>query len=167
MGKDNDSINYGELIDDAMHVIVKRALEKVAKDGLPGEHHFFISFLTQYPGVKISKDLIEKYPEEMTIVLQYQFSDLYVDDNGMGISLSFDNIKESLYIPFMSLTAFADPSVKFGLQFRHMVDEDEDGYQDGVSIDIEGVESDSQSGSEKKSDKHPDNVVTLDSFRKK
>ena len=167
MGKDNDSINYGELIDDAMHVIVKRALEKVAKDGLPGDHHFFISFLTQYPGVKISKDLIEKYPEEMTFVLQYQFSDLFVDDEGMGISLSFDNVKESLYIPFMSLTAFADPSVKFGLQFRHMVDED-DAYQDGVSIDMDGVDADPQSHSDKKSsDKHPNNVVTLDSFRKK
>ena len=162
----NDTINYGELIDDAMHIIVRKALEKVIKDGLPGEHHFFISFLTQYPGVKISPALIEKYPEEMTIVLQYQFSDLFVDEKGMGISLSFDNVKESLYIPFMSLTAFADPSVKFGLQFRHVMDED---YEvDDASSELENITDDNPKSTTKaKSDKCPDNVVTLDSFRKK
>lgn len=113
-------INYGALIDKAMHYIVKEALQIVTESGLPGNHHFFISFLTHYPGVVISERLRKKYPEEMTIVLQYQFEELAVTENAFSVVLSFDNIKERIVIPFMALSAFADPSVKFGLQFRHL-----------------------------------------------
>lgn len=167
MTNDKDGINYGELIDSAMHVIVRKALEKVASDGLPGEHHFFISFLTRYPGVKISPALVEKYPEEMTIVLQYQFSDLFVDDDGVGITLSFDNVRESLYIPFMSLTAFADPSVKFGLQFKHLSEDEEEDYLGDMMLDIDDEASNNADSLEINKESPPDNVVTLDSFRKK
>jgi hypothetical protein len=117
-------IDYSVLVDDAMHLIVKKSLEIFAKGNLDGDHHFFISFITKYPGVTISEKLHNKYPYEMTIVLQYQFEDLFINDKGFSVCLSFDNQKEKIVIPFAALTAFADPSVKFGLQFRH-IDEDQ------------------------------------------
>lgn len=180
MSDKEDFINYGDLIDDAMHVIVKRALEIVVSEGLPADHHFFISFLTHYPGVQISDLLKNKYPEEMTIVLQYQFQDLFVDDVGFGVTLSFDNIKENLVIPFAALSAFADPSVKFGLQFRHLMDEldddmlvpDIDDMSDSLDL-LDNVSGDLLSGSSDKSasgskkGKADNNVIALDNFRKK
>jgi hypothetical protein len=111
-------IDYGRLVDEAMHVIVRNVLKKVSVVGLPGNHHFFISFLTKHPGVRISQSLANKYPSEMTIVLQYQFYELKVDNNGFSVVLSFNGVKEEIYVPMMSITTFADPSVQFGLQFR-------------------------------------------------
>lgn len=121
-----DFIGYGQLIDDAMHIIVQKALKLAEDGGLRGNHHFFVSFITEYPGVQISEKLREKYPDEMTIVLQYQYEDLKVTEEGFSVTLSFDNVKEHIYVPFAALSAFADPSVKFGLQFRHMEAFDED-----------------------------------------
>jgi hypothetical protein len=112
-------IDYSILVDNAMHLIVKRSLEIFASTDSHGEHHFFISFITKYPGVVISDKLHNKYPYEMTIVLQHQFEELKVADDHFSVLLSFDNQQEKIVIPFASLTAFADPSVKFGLQFRH------------------------------------------------
>lgn len=175
MSQDN-FIDYGQLIDDAMHVIVKRALEIVVEEGLPGDHHFFISFLTQYPGVEISEKLMEKYPEEMTIVLQYQFQDLEVTDEGFQVTLSFDNVKEPLKIPFAALTAFADPAVKFGLQFRYIMDDEEalaladlEDYVDGedeLDLDQPKIPNDTKKA-KRRSQKavKDDNVIALDSFR--
>lgn len=172
--KDQDYIDYGKLIDESMHIIVKRALQFVEKNGLLGNHHFFISFLTTYPGAKISEHLLNKYPEEMTIVLQYQYSNLVINEDDFTITLSFDNVKEDLVVPFAALTAFADPSVKFGLQFRHVLEED--GYDDeeGEGAEITDFITDnktggknSQNGSKVTSKKNGDNVITLDSFRKK
>lgn len=173
-------IDYGVLIDDAMHIIVQRALQIAESQGLKGSHHFFISFITDYPGVRISERLKEKYPDEMTIVLQYQFENLEVTDEGFGVVLSFDNVKESIYIPFDALTAFADPSVKFGLQFRHIdTDEIELDLEDGEDIaevhDFSANESANEAapvkekaGKARKSRKKKDNnVVSLDTFRKK
>ncbi|MBN66964.1 MAG: hypothetical protein CMM94_05290 [Rickettsiales bacterium] len=114
----DDTIDYPGLIDNAMRNVVREALQQVADSGLPGDHHFFISFLTQFPGVEISPMLRERYPEEMTIVVQHQFWDLIIEDDYFTITLSFSNIPEKLVIPFASLTAFADPSIKFGLQFH-------------------------------------------------
>jgi uncharacterized protein len=115
-------IDYSALVDDAMHLIVKKSLEIFAENDMGSDHHFFISFVTKYPGVSISKKLHNKYPYEMTIVLQYQFEDLVVTEEGFSVYLSFDNQQEKIVIPFAALTAFADPSVKFGLQFRHVDD---------------------------------------------
>lgn len=112
-------IDYSILVDHAMHLIVKRSLEIFAATDSHGEHHFFISFITKYPGVVISEKLHNKYPYEMTIVLQHQFEKLIVTDDHFSVLLSFDNQQEKIVIPFAALTAFADPSVKFGLQFRH------------------------------------------------
>lgn len=167
---DEDLINYGKLIDDAMHVIVKKALEEVVvRHGLPGQHHFFISFLTRYPGVTLSEKLYQKYPNEMTIVLQYQFEELTVTENHFSVVLSFDNVKERITIPFASLTAFADPSVKFGLQFRY-VEEDIDAdnsTQGTVAKKENNTSSEAESHTAAPKTSSLDNVITLDNFRKK
>lgn len=113
-----DTIDYPGLIDSAMRNVVREALHHVDKFGLPGDHHFFISFQTEYPGVQISPQLKSRYPEEITIVIQHQFWDLKITDKQFSIMLSFNNIPEKLVVPFDALTAFADPSIKFGLQFH-------------------------------------------------
>lgn len=167
MSKDN--IDYGKLVDEAMHVIVCRVLKKVQKEGLPGNHHFFISFLTKHPGVKLSKALSEKYPREMTIVLQYQYQDLTVDNKGFSVALSFSGVKESIYIPFSAVTTFADPSVQFGLQFRGVEMMEEINF-DELDLELETELEEATTGSKKsskKSKKDDDNVVKLDHFRDK
>jgi hypothetical protein len=171
---DDEIINYSILIDDAMHTIVKKALEIAINQGLPGEHHFFISFMTNYPGVQISAKLRKKYTTEMTIVLQYQFEDLYVNENDFGVILSFDNEKERVIVPFAALTAFADPSVKFGLQFRHIdeiIPADTPAGEIKEFIGPDGTQgADKKAGSAQKkspSDSSTANVITLDTFRKK
>ena len=115
---DEEIIDYPALIDNAMRGVVRQALEHGHAEGLPGDHHFFISFQTAYPGVDISDTLKTRYPEEMTIVLQHQFWDLTVEQDKFSVMLSFNNTPEKLVIPFDALTAFADPSIKFGLQFH-------------------------------------------------
>lgn len=114
----NDTIDYPGLIDAAMRNVVREALIHVDKFGLPGDHHFFISFQTNYPGVSISPQLKARYPEEITIVIQHQFWDLKIGKDKFSIMLSFNNIPEKLVVPLDALTAFADPSIKFGLQFH-------------------------------------------------
>ncbi len=113
-----ETIDYPGMIDSAMRGVVREALIHIDKFGLPGEHHFFISFQTNYPGVSISPQLKSRYPEEITIVVQHQFWDLKITDKQFSIMLSFNNIPEKLVVPFEALTAFADPSIKFGLQFH-------------------------------------------------
>lgn len=114
----HETIDYPGMIDSAMRHVVRDALIHVDKFGLPGDHHFFISFQTNYPGVTISPQLKSRYPEEITIVIQHQFWDLKITDKQFAIMLSFNNIPEKLVVPFDALTAFADPSIKFGLQFH-------------------------------------------------
>ena len=113
-----ETLDYPGLIDSAMRNVVREALIHVDKFGLPGEHHFFISFQTNFPGVSISPQLKSRYPEEITIVVQHQFWDLKITKELFSIMLSFNNIPEKLVVPFDALTAFADPSIKFGLQFH-------------------------------------------------
>src|SRR4051812_12277239 len=113
-----DALNYPALIDHAMRGVVREVLRRVSITGLPGEHHFFISFSTNYPGVKISDQLKGKYPKEITIVLQHQFWDFRIEDHQFHVTLSFNGVPEKLTVPFAALTAFADPSIKFGLQFQ-------------------------------------------------
>lgn len=111
-------IDYHALQQDAMRGVVRSVLTKVAADGLPGEHHFYISFLTQAPGVILSKRLKQKYPHDMTIVLQHRFWDLIVSDDRFEVKLTFDGIPERLVIPYRAVKIFIDPSVGFGLQFE-------------------------------------------------
>jgi uncharacterized protein len=112
-----DHIRYDLLTQDAMRGVVRRVLKEAAVKGLAGEHHFFISFATRSPGVKISSRLQAQYAEEMTIVLQHQFWDLSVTDDAFEVGLSFNGIPERLTIPFAAIKGFFDPSVNFGLQF--------------------------------------------------
>ena len=112
------TIDYDALAQDALRGVVRTVLTAVAKSGLPGDHHFYISFDTQAPGVVLSKRLREKYPEEMTIVLQHRFWDLMVNEDRFEVKLTFDGIPERLVVPFASLQVFFDPSVRYGLQFE-------------------------------------------------
>lgn len=111
-------MRYDLLVQDALRSVVKAALNRVAKEGLPGNHHFFISFRTDAEGVDISEMLQQQYPEEMTIVLQHQYWGLQVDDEGFSVGLSFNKSPQTLRIPFHALTLFHDPAVQFQLPFQ-------------------------------------------------
>ncbi len=113
-----DLIRYEALVLDALRGVVRSVLQRVLKRGVPGDHHFFITFDTQAPGVGLSKRLKEQYPQEMTIVLQHQFWDLAVTDDRFEVRLSFNNIPERLVIPFGAVRIFQDPSVQFALALR-------------------------------------------------
>jgi hypothetical protein len=113
----DDQIRYDILAQEALRGVMRKVLSEVAKTGLPGNHHFFITFLTGAPGVRVSSRLRERYPEQMTIVLQYQFWDLKVTDSGFEIGLSFSDVPEKLEIPFSAVRGFYDPSVNFELEF--------------------------------------------------
>ena len=115
----NDEIDYQELLDQALRGVVRSALRIVEENGLPGKHHIYVSFLTQYPGVIMANHLLEKYPQEITIVLQNQFWDLSVSEEAFELTLSFGGSPEQLTVPFQALSGFADPSVQFGLQFKN------------------------------------------------
>ena len=113
-----DHIRYDVLARDALRGVLRRVLADAAEHGLPGEHHFFITFLSTAEGVKLSPRLLAQYPEEMTVILQHQFWDLVVTDDRFEVGLSFGGIPERLVVPFNSIKSFFDPSVKFGLQFE-------------------------------------------------
>jgi uncharacterized protein len=113
-----DHIRYDVLARDALRGVLRRVLTDAATHGLPGEHHFFITFLSSANGVKLSPRLLAQYPEEMTIILQHQFWDLVVTDDRFEVGLSFGGIPERLVVPFSAIKSFFDPSVQFGLQFE-------------------------------------------------
>src|SRR5687768_13707444 len=114
-----DHIGYEALADRALRSVVKDALKRTEKQGLIGQHHFYLTFKTQDPGVEIPEFLLERYPEEMTIVLQNQYWGLKVGEEAFEVGLTFQKMPTTLVIPFAALTAFVDPSVQFGLQFRN------------------------------------------------
>lgn len=113
-----DHIRYDVLARDALRGVLRRVLLDAAANGLPGEHHFFITFLSTAEGVKISSRLLAQYPEEMTVILQHQFWDLVVTDDRFEVGLSFGGVPERLVVPFSAIKSFFDPSVQFGLQFE-------------------------------------------------
>jgi hypothetical protein len=131
-----DLIRYDVLVQEALRGVVRKVVTEAAKAGLPGEHHFFIAFDTTAPGVRISTRIKEKYPEEMTVVLQHQFWELTVTDSAFEVGLSFDGIAEKLHIPYTAIKGFFDPSVQFGLQFEP---------QPAKKGDIEAVYTDADS----------------------
>jgi hypothetical protein len=114
-----DFIRYDLLTQNALRGVVRDVLSRIAREGVPGEHHFYVSFRTTDPDVRLSQRLKERYPAEMTIVLQHQFWDLEVSDDAFEVGLSFGNVPEKLLVPFRSITGFFDPSVQFGLKFDH------------------------------------------------
>ncbi|MCP4318321.1 MAG: hypothetical protein GY789_20465 [Hyphomicrobiales bacterium] len=186
-----DHIRYDILAQEALRGVIRKVLTEVAATGsLPGEHHFFITFLTNAPGVRISAYLREKYTEQMTIVIQHQFWDLKVTDSYFEIGLSFSDKPEKLHIPFAAIRGFYDPSVNFELEFDTMMADNEDvvpsEIAEYVPAEEETVEADEAfSASEEKKpaeeveatddtdtagkdeDKSGADVVSLDAFRKK
>ncbi len=120
-----DQIRYDLLTQQALRGVVRSVLADAAKKGLPGDHHFYITFDTKADGVRISERLLGQYPEEMTIILQHQFWDLDVSASGFDVGLSFGGIPETLTVPFEAITGFFDPSVQFGLQFEEVTEDEE------------------------------------------
>ena len=121
-----DLIRYDLLVQGALKGVVRKVLSDVARDGLPGDHHFYVSFRTVHPGVRLSPRLRERYPQEMTIVLQHQFDSLTVGEQGFEVGLSFSGIPERLKVPYDALSGFFDPSVQFGLKFEATESAEED-----------------------------------------
>ena len=160
-----DSIDYGHLMHNAMRGLIKNVLEDVKTHGLPGEHHFFITFDTTHPDVQVADWLRERYPAEMTVVVQHWFDDLEIRDDGFSITLNFGDAPEPLNIPFDALRTFVDPSVEFGLQFEAVDDEDEQGLH---SVDVEtGIDVVVAKTPEPEATPKKDaDIVSLDSFRK-
>ncbi len=117
-----DHIRYDILAQEALRGMVRRVLMDTAKNGLPGEHHFYISFDTRAEGVRLSPRMLAQYPTEMTVVLQHQFWDLVVTESGFEVGVSFGGVPERLAVPFAAVKGFFDPSVQFGLQFEEMAD---------------------------------------------
>ncbi|VAW20732.1 hypothetical protein MNBD_ALPHA11-1611 [hydrothermal vent metagenome] len=171
-----DHIRYDVLTQDALRGVVRKVLGEVETAGLPGDHHFFISFATRAPGVRISKKLLDEYEEEMTIVIQNQYKDLKTSETGFEIGLSFDGVSELLVIPFSALKGFFDPSVEFGLQFEpsntqmqaeevssveEIFDAKSDAKKENASESTDKKEADGEQ------DESGEKVVSLDSFRKK
>lgn len=178
----DDHIRYDILAQEALRGVMRKVLAEVARTGLPGNHHFFITFLTGAPGVRVSSRLRERYPEQMTIVIQFQYWDLKVTDTGFEVGLSFSDVPEKLEIPFSAVRGFYDPSVNFELEF--------DVKTDGLAAEELAAEaspepltivSEKKPKAEKKaaaaeSEKKPATadaatkgaeVVSLDAFRKK
>jgi hypothetical protein len=120
-----DLIRYDLLVQDAIRGVVRRVLTDAVRDGMPGEHHFYITFKTKAPGVRLSARMREQYPDEMTIVLQHQFWDLAVSEHAFEVGLSFQGKSESLLIPFEALTGFSDPTVPFSFKFEFETEAEE------------------------------------------
>jgi hypothetical protein len=162
----DDELQYDVMVENALRGVVRQALEQVAQFGLPGEHHFYITFRTDHPDVEMSDRLREQYPREMTIVLQYQFWDLSVGETAFQVTLSFNNRSEFLEVPFDAVIAFADPSVRFGLQFDATDGSGGSGEESGSSGSEAAASGSGGSDSGASGDEAGDNVVTLDRFRK-
>jgi hypothetical protein len=185
----NDLIRYDLLVQDALRGVVRRVLSEVAKEGLPGEHHFYITFRTGAPGVRLSTPMRQQYPDVMTIILQHQFWDLSVTEHNFEVGLSFKNVPERLLVPFDAVTEFYDPSVQFGLKFEVEEAGPEDGANDlepmapaapaPASLPAPAVEAPRKAGkkeprpepaaseTESAEGGEPGKVVSIDAFRKK
>ncbi|HEY6982016.1 SspB family protein [Reyranella sp.] len=188
----NDRFHYDALVDDALRSVVRRVLTQVADKGLPGSHHFYISFRSTDPGVQLPEYLRAKYPDEMTIVLQHQYWDLIVHEDFFEVTVSFNKQQERIKVPFSALSAFVDPSVRFGLQFDRKdkaggpVDKAEPvpptplsaperrpqlGGQDSEASEGATGEAKAESAGQDAAEGKPEDpaskIVKLDSFRKK
>lgn len=162
---ENETLRYDRMVETALRNVVKQAVQEVIDYGEPpGDHHFYITFLTDHPGVKIPDYLKERYPGEMTIVLQFQYYDLSVDSEKLAVTLSFNNALERLIIPLKAISIFADPSVNFALQFQPMGHHDDDEEDGGPG---EGPGGGKPSAKDRPEPGKTGEVVSLDQFRKK
>ncbi|QYO75390.1 SspB family protein [Devosia salina] len=158
-----DHMRYDILAQEALRGVVRKVLAEVSRTGLPGEHHFFISFATRAPGVRISEELLKQYDKEMTIVLQNQYWDLKVTESAFEVGLSFNGQPEMLHIPFAAIKGFFDPSVQFGLQFDPATAADD---RDAEEVEAD-VETEEAAGDTPAPEGSGEKVVSLDAFRKK
>ena len=158
-----DLIGYDKIIEDSMRGVIKQVLKKVEKSGLLGEHYFVISFSTTAKGVAMPKTLKEKFPEEMTIVIQYQFNYLMAKEKQFVISLSFSGKFEELTVPYDAITSFADPSINFGLKFNNydILDYEDEDVEEQIFDELKG-----ENDSKKKQFDVSAKVISLDDFRK-
>lgn len=147
-------IDYGNLMHRALRSLIQEVLAGVAENGLPGAHHFFITFDTRHPDAQLASWLKDRYPDEMTVVMQHWFDNLVVDDEGFAVTLNFGDNPEPLYIPFDAIRTFVDPSVEFGLRFEaELSEEDEEDDEDEDEDDTPAPKQDAE-------------VVRLDTWRK-
>ncbi|SEK96906.1 SspB family protein [Pacificibacter marinus] len=167
------SIDYGNLMHNAMRGLIRQVLENVRKDGLPGDHHFFITFDTMHPDVELADWLSDRYPEEMTVVIQHWFDNLEVNEDSFSITLNFGDSPEPLFIPYDAIRTFVDPSVEFGLRFETQEsDEDDDDdteISDSAKItdaDVSEFEPAKPSKTDVKKAPKEAEIVSLDQFRK-
>lgn len=171
-----EQLRYDRMVETALRGVVREAMKEVAERGLPGNHHFYLTFRSSYPGVEIPDYLRAQYPNEMTIVLQFQFYGLEVEDDHFAVTLSFNNVHERLVIPYAAITTFADPSVNFALQFQPAAPPESaevaalaprSAPAEKAEVKPKIVKSDAKS--DKTGDEEPKRgeVVTLDAFRKK
>ena len=159
------SIAYGRLMHQAMRGLIQRVLEDVARDGLPGDHHFFVTFETGAEGVAIADWLRERYPDEMTIVIQHWYDGLAVDDDGFSIVLNFGDNPEPLRVPFDAIRTFVDPSVEFGLRFESTEAAEDDGAEAGDAPAPPAAGDDDADAPPDQPDRDAE-IVSLDTFRK-
>lgn len=183
-----DLIRYDILAQDALRGVVRKVLAEVAKTGLPGEHHFYITIATRSPGVRVSTRLLNEYPEDMTIVLQHQFWDLTVTEHSFEVGLSFGGIPERLLVPFTAVKGFIDPSVQFALQFQpqpaEVAEDEEPGAAAAAIVEAaailtggepgprEAAAAEAEAGTAGEDEAGPPapgqaEIVRLDAFRKK
>src|SRR5919107_5199549 len=153
-------IPYDEIVQDALRAVVGRVLGEVEESGvLPGEHHFYITFKTRAPGVAIPKHLLERFPDEMTIVIQHRFWDLNVEDDAFSVGLSFGGVPATLHVPFAAVTQFHDPAVEFALTFQANASED-------APEEHEQAQNDAPEGDKDEAKDDGSNVVSVDFTRK-
>ncbi|MEM9576269.1 MAG: ClpXP protease specificity-enhancing factor SspB [Pseudomonadota bacterium] len=163
------SIDYGNLMHEAMRGLIRKVLLDVCDRGLPGDHHFFITFDTSHPDAELADWLFDRYPGEMTVVMQHWYDNLEVTEEGFSVTLNFGDAPEPLYIPYDSIKTFVDPSVEFGLRFETQNDEDDEEEPSTPSIHPAPAPAPKAAvkDTDDKKDKPKDaDVVSLDSFRK-
>jgi uncharacterized protein len=152
-----DLFDYPKMVETALRGVMRKALDRAAREGLPGDHHFYVSFRTRASGVAIPKYLLTAHPDLMTIVLQHQFRALEVGDDSFSVNLSFRSRSERLTIPFAAVTTFADPSVNFGLQFAAAAE----------PADPAALPAQIPAPQEPEAERPAAEIVTLDKFRKR
>ncbi|WP_420567766.1 SspB family protein [Thalassovita sp.] len=155
----SDSIDYGKLMHRAMRGLIQEVLQDVKRDGLPGAHHFFITFDTTHPDALLADWLKERYPSDMTVVMQHWYEGLEVTDEGFSVTLNFGDQPEPLYIPYDAIKTFVDPSVEFGLRFESSDPDDDELTEDDHEAPL--VEAEEEGARQ-----HDAEVVSLDQFRK-
>lgn len=148
----DSDIDYPEMVDEALRGVARSVLERVAEEGLPGEHHFFITFYTHHPDLELPASFYDAYPEEMTIVLQNQFWDLVIEDEAFEVSLRFDGDPHRVRVPWRAIKSFVDPAAEFGLRFESHAPESEEPDPFDEPIDMHD---------------EPGEVISLEEFRKR